>query len=81
MAVTSIYLSISLSNQSYEIPQSALSVNGNIYFYWSYGGGNSQSELKGVLTKNQVVYTIHNGKRTDFLPQNQLYSHAYIFVT
>ena len=35
MAGTSIFLSISLSNHSYESP---LSVNGNIYFYWNYSG-------------------------------------------
>ena len=36
LAVTSIFLSISLSNQNYEFFQSALSVNGNIYFYCNY---------------------------------------------
>ena len=44
MAVTSIFLSISLSNQSYEsFNIGAISVNGNIYYDWNYGEVSKES--------------------------------------
>ena len=44
MAETSIFLSISLSNQSYEsFNIGAISVNGNIYYDWNYGEVSKES--------------------------------------